>query len=527
MNKRTKIKIFALVAIVLLVTAGVVVFLIFYKNSDPGLNKEEMFYQGDASKINKTPEQAETFVVASSRVPMDVRPYMHETEVGYAISHLVYEPLVDVTTDAGIKPVLAQSVTFSTDGLTASVALKETIFSDGSKLTADDVVNSYKTFFSQDSPYYDKAKAEVIKGYYEFASGSTDEFSGIKKVSETVVEFSFTSVSAKNIYALDVPVVKNGTEGYAIGTGEYIIKEIKPSISATLTRNEKSTSQKYSYKKFVFKAFSAEELEKAVKSFDVDLFFTNTSNMLDIIKTGGYHNVYRMRDTIYSYIGFNMKSVMCKNENIRKAVAYAIDRAEIGKAYYSDYITSLGTVSTTKTKDSFESIYKQDVSVAQEKLEQGITELTEVMAMPADIVDGTRISLNFLCQNDSYSHGFFLNFQEVLLNAKIGLTVVGVDETNYVQTLANMEGFDVYHRLNTEQKPMDIIENIAAQDSDLNQEYKNMIKEQYVSDYTKLLDSVESFVDNKCLLIPTFTDDYYVAALADIDTDLILPLILQ
>ncbi len=526
MNKRTKIKIFALVAIVLLVAAGVVVFLIFNKNSDPGLNKEELFYQGDASKINKTKEQTETFVVASSRVPMDLRPYMHETEVGFAISHLVYEPLVDVTADGDIKPVLAQSVTFSTDGLTASVTLKDTVFSDGSKLTADDVINSYKTFFASDSPYYDKSKAEVLTGYYNFASGADEEFSGIKKISDSVVEFSFVSVSAKNIYALDVPVVKNGTD-YAIGTGEYIIKEIKPSISATLARNENSTSNKYSYKQFVFKTFSAEELEKAVKSFDVDLFFTNTSSMLDIIKTGGYHNVYRMRDNIYSYIGFNMHSVMCKNENIRKAIAYAIDRAEIGKAYYSDYVTSLGTVSTTKTKDSFENMYKLDVALAQEKLEQGISELTEVMAMPADMVDGTRIMLNYLCQNDSYSHGFFLNLQEALNNAKIGLVVVGVDETNYVQTLAGMESFDIYHRLNTEQKPLEVIENIVAQDNDINNEYTDMIKEKYTGDYTELLDSVESFVDDRCLLIPTFTDDYYVAALADIDTELILPLILQ
>lgn len=522
MSKGAKIKIFAIIGVIILLGVGVLT-VYLWGNDEPVLEAEEIFYKGDASKINKTDEQKETLVVGSTRIPLDTEPYLHETEVGYAVNKLVYEPLVDVKTDGSIEPVLAKSVTFSDDGLTASVTLAEAEFSDGSKVTSADVVSSYNRLFSASSTYYNADMGEAVTGYYDYIAGKSESISGIRAINDTVVEFSFVKLSAKNIYVLDVPVTKSGSKGYFLGSGEFAIDEIKPSLSMTLSRSESARSNKYGYKKILFKSVSTDELDKAIKSFEMDVFLTNTSSMLDIIKESGYHNVYRLRDNYYSYIGFNLSSELGKNENIRKAVAYTIDRTTVASSYYQDYLTSLGAVSVAKSTNSFESKYPLDAAKAAEYLDKALKEIGS--AGQADIIDGTKLTLNYLCQSDSYSNGLYLSMQQALLNTKINLTQTSVYETEYVQTLAAMDGFDVYHKLNFENTPIEVIEGIVIQDSDINALYQSMLKESYHKDYKQLFDSIEEFVDSRCLLIPTFCEDYYAAVSADCDKDLILDMI--
>lgn len=524
MSKGTKIKIAAIAAVAVLLCLGVLAVYLF-GGSESRLDTEEVFYKGDAAKINKTDEQKETLVVGSSRIPLDTKPYLHETEVGYAVNKLVYEPLADVKADGSIEPVLAKSITFSEDGLTASVTLEDASFSDGSKLTASDILNAYNELFSASSTYYDTDKGAAINGYYDYITGKAESISGIKAISENVVEFSFAKLTANNVCVLDVPIIKSGKTAYALGSGEFVIDELKPSLSMTLTKVENSRTNKYGYKKVLFKSVSSDELDKAVKSFDMDVFLTNTTTMLDIIKESGYHNVYRLRDNYYSYIGFNLSTQFGKNENVRKAVAYAVDRATVGNSYNQDYLTSLGTVSTSKGTNSFESKYPLDAEKATECLNSALKELGMSDGEQSDIVNETQLSLNYLCQSDSYSNGFYLNMQQALLNAKINLTQKNVYETEYVQTLAAMDGFDVYHKLNFDNEPIDVIEGIVAQNSDINSEYEALIKESCRKDYKNLLNDIEEFVDSKCLLIPTFTGDYYAAVSADCDKDLILDII--
>lgn len=526
MNKSTRIKIIAIIAVLILAAVGIIVLLTMGGDDENTSPAHELFYQGDSSKVNKTDEQKETFVIGSSRIPLDVKPYFHDTEVGRAITNLVYEPLANVSTSGVITPVLANSITFSADGLIASVSLKDATFSDGSKITAQDVVDSYLEYFEPGSIYYDIDRAQTVKGFYDYITGTSESFEGIHAVSEDTVEFKFTELSARNVTMFDIPVIKTETDGnYALGTGEYKIDSITPGTAAELSRNDKNTESKYSYKKFIFKSFSSAELEENIKNFSLDLFMTNTGTMLDSIKESGYHNVYRIRGNEYSYIGFNLSSTIGSNVNVRKAIAYAIDRSKIGSAYYQDYLPSLGTLSASKTGNSFAGMYPQDVEKATQCVTDAANELSDVLDTEPDILTQTKLTAKYLCQSDSYSNGFFLNMQEALLEAKLALTAESVYETEYEQTLASMSGFDIYHKLNYENDPIDVVESIIMQNGTINEEYKEMLKAQYLDDYTKIFDKAEQFVDSRCLLIPTFVDDSYVAISSDCDNSLMLELI--
>lgn len=526
MNKSTKIKIIAIIAVLVLAITGVIVLLNMGGENENSYPAHELFYQGDSTKVNKTDEQKETFVIGSSRIPLDVKPYFHDTEVGRAITNLVYEPLANVSASGVITPVLAKSITFSADGLIASVSLKDAAFSDGSKVTAQDIVDSYLEYFKPGSIYYDIDRAQTIKGFYDYIIGTAESFEGIHAVSEDTIEFKFTELSAKNATMFDIPVIKTATDGsYAIGTGEYKIASITPGTAAELSRNDKNTERKYPYNKFIFKSFSSAELEENIKGFSLDLFMTNTGTMLDSIKEAGYHNVYRIRGNEYSYIGFNLSSTIGSNLNVRKAIAYAIDRSKIGSAYYQDYLPSLGTLSTSKTGNSFAGMYPQDVEKATQCVTDAANDLSDVLDTEPDILTQTKLTAKYLCQSDSYSNGFYLNMQESLLEAKLELTAESVYETEYEQTLASMSGFDIYHKLNYENSPIDVVESIIMQNGTINEEYKEMLRAQYLDDYTKIFDKAEQFVDSRCLIIPTFVDDSYVAISSDCDNSLMLDLI--
>ena len=68
-------------------------------------------------------------------------PYTASTDINRQLCRLMYEPLIKLDNDFNVHYSIAQSA--ETDGTTCTVTLKDTQFSDGSRLTADDVVYSY------------------------------------------------------------------------------------------------------------------------------------------------------------------------------------------------------------------------------------------------------------------------------------------------------------------------------------------------------------------------------------------------
>ena len=153
-----------------------------------------------------------------------------------------------------LKPVLAESMETSEDGLEITVTLKEDIrFSDGAPVTADDVIFTYETIMD---PGID---AEDLRGYY---ANITD----VIKIDERTVKFLLSEVYwktvesigvfevlPKHIYRYDDPAEFNNMRSEPVGSGPYVFEKWDVGQQLVLRRNENYWGENPKIKKVVYR----------------------------------------------------------------------------------------------------------------------------------------------------------------------------------------------------------------------------------------------------------------------------------
>ena len=118
---------------------------------------------------------------------------------------LLYEGLFALDGQFEAQPALAESYTYDASRYTYTLTLRAASFSDGTSVTARDVVNALRR--AQTSARYSGRLAEVSDIW----------------VSNGAVRISLTTDNRSFVSRLDIPIVKSGTESstFPIGTGPY------------------------------------------------------------------------------------------------------------------------------------------------------------------------------------------------------------------------------------------------------------------------------------------------------------------
>lgn len=252
-------------------------------------------------------------------------PYLAKTSANRAIASLLYDSLV--MTDNNFEPVNVLASSVEIDNKTCTVKLKTATFSDGSAVTADDVVYSYNTA---------KASARYTHNFYEVASVSVLD-------AKTVV-FNLSQCDPYFANLLTFPIVKSGTANLTDADG----KEIAPTGCGRYVLSEDGTSFKlnksYHGKKGVI------ETVNLINSPDE----ASTSHYVEVGATAIYYTegdkIVRMsgKKTDVSlnrliYIGVNNNYGSLATKEMRYALSSAIDRAAICRtAYYNNAVSAAG-----------------------------------------------------------------------------------------------------------------------------------------------------------------------------------------
>ena len=155
-----------------------------------------------------------------------------------------------------------------------------------------------------------------------------------------------------------------------IGTGPYKIKEWKSNDHLTLVRNEKyfdkDNAGYFDSIEFYFIGDPASRIN-ALKAGTVDVALQlGAGQVEDVEKAGLTVAVYE--ENVAQPLSFNMRNnPALQDENIRKAVCYAIDKTQLAKAYREDYGKDsknplVGQASTYYVEVE---TFKQDLEVAK------------------------------------------------------------------------------------------------------------------------------------------------------------------
>ena len=319
-----------------------------------------------------------------------------------------------------VSPGIAKCWSVLDDQITWEFQLRKGIkFHNGDVLTADDVFFSYERLLSPKTESPNTWMLFDIQGAEEYATGKTQEVSGLQIMNPHVIRIRLKSPFAGfllNLGQAACPVVSKKAyqkDGQLVGCGAYtlemandklvVLKAFKdfylgePYVeSVELLVNTQDIVERFISKEYDFIRVEDDIIYKAAKAQNVQI---------DVVDMLGVY-----------YLGFNMKSShpMVQSKDARQALNYAINKERIIK----ETLGVLGTVSSSVMPSSMlggKTIkpYEYDPEKAKKLLKQS----------------GIKNFNISLASRDGYSGGVFTNILKYILEdlKAVGLNIKVTD----------------------------------------------------------------------------------------------------
>lgn len=243
-------------------------------------------------------------------------PFKAASENNQILADLVFESLFDL--DEHYEPVanIATGYEF-VDSETLKIDINPTVkFSDGSSITADDVV--YSVNEAKESEAY-ASSLTCIKSCY--ASGNS-----------VIIALGYANPFALNL--LTFPIAKQGgnDNGFPVGSGRYKYKT--EGNKTLLVVNENSDFNPYITTITLVNIAAADSIDNAVNIGNITYSFkdmsVNTTKRMSCAK-----KAVDMNNLVY--VGVNFKRGALSNPQVRKAISLAVDRQTLVQSAYSGY----------------------------------------------------------------------------------------------------------------------------------------------------------------------------------------------
>lgn len=250
-------------------------------------------------------------------------PYKSETQMNRSLATLLYDPLFTLDTAFQPKAVLAEKTEANKAEYT--VTLKTARFTDGTAVTADDVVYSLKLALAASLTAYPTNLASV-KSY--------------KATSDKTVVITLFEADPYFSNLLTFPIIKSGSDSRKdennialppIGSGRYVYD----ADSRTLNANGDYFSEKPSVPSIkLINAPDSTVTEYNLEVGNVSIYYTDLSDG-SIPPMSGNASAVDLNDLVY--LGVNLSNKHLKNVEMRYALAAAIDRAAVTEETYYSY----------------------------------------------------------------------------------------------------------------------------------------------------------------------------------------------
>ncbi len=265
---------------------------------------------------------SEMINIAISSAPNNLVPFYSTDANSQNINRLVHSSLVDFNEKMIFVCIACESFKERMQGekQVFSFKLKDGLtFSDGAKVTASDVKNSYEYF----------AKNEKIKSTF---NGAYESIEAVNVLDEKNVEIIFKTFSLENLSNLSLLKIvkvrdlnKDTFEVQdVVGCGDYVIKSVEP-LEIVVEPREKSKPV------LVFKVVK-DETTLALKLInkEIDLSVANMSpRKVFWLKSKKEIKVFEIPSGNFQFMGLNHKREIFQDKRVRKALSLLIPRQDI------------------------------------------------------------------------------------------------------------------------------------------------------------------------------------------------------
>lgn len=251
------------------------------------------------------------------------------------ITKLIFEPLVDISSDYKATPVLATEWA-KQDATTYIIKLRENVkWSNGERFTSTDVQFTYDKLKENTSIY----------------SSNLEHVTMIELIDDYTVKMYLDQEVPFFEYYLTFPILSktfydtqdyNNVDIISVGTGKYKVDEVQENY-ITLTKNTNwwDRDTELSLEKIIVNVYdSVGELYNAFKLGNIDIISTNNSAIQDYIGTIGYSSK-EIKGREHDFLVLNTQNDLLSKQEVRKAIAYSIDKSNIvSNVFQNKYYTS-------------------------------------------------------------------------------------------------------------------------------------------------------------------------------------------
>jgi len=278
---------------------------------------------------------ASTLNLSISSNPSRINPILSTDTASSDISGWIFNGLFTYDKDGNIIPELASSYSFK-DKTTLIVKLKENVlWHDGEKFTSKDVVFTYEKItdpkiYTPYSTNYKKVKS--VRAIDDF----TVEIQ-YKEAYFKALEIWMMGMLPYHVLKDEKDLMTSEFNKKPIGTGPYILDELKLSQDITLHVNKNYFKKVPHIEKLSFK-FVPDPITSfyMLKQRQLDyggLTPIQLDRQIDK-KFKDEFNIFEKESRSYTYLGFNLKGEKFKDKKVRKALSLAIDRKELADILY-------------------------------------------------------------------------------------------------------------------------------------------------------------------------------------------------
>lgn len=262
-------------------------------------------------------EAPKVFTLAYSRSD-SLDPFKMTTRVNRELGALLYEGLTTLDESMHAQNALAESVSVSDTTVVATLRA-DAVFSDGSTVTAADVVTSFEAAKASD------AYAALLSGV-DFAAADEND--------PRTVTFTFAARDPYAAACLCFPVVRVNADGTVLGSGPYVFDHT-PRLVAN-PHAEAGTITEIRLLDLVDDASVAKGLDLG----NISYFFSNLADG-EVPRVSSATAAVPMNCMVF--LGVNSARTATANSELRQALSLALDRQKLVENAFAGYAQAATT----------------------------------------------------------------------------------------------------------------------------------------------------------------------------------------
>lgn len=362
------------------------------------------------------------------------------------LHNLVYQGLLKFNDEMEVQPALAEKWELSQDGQSIDFTLRSDVkWHDGQAFTPEDVIFTYQVI---------KGNLKEIKNPSVY-NISMKHISDMKLLSENTIRVTFTRPFSNGLEVMTFPILPKhlfqgkdvelliGEDFPLIGTGPYKLGDQQKTNQIILIKNSEFWGDKPYIDEIVINIVPDRAAQLSLfENEDIDIAEPTT---IDWGKYTDHKNirVFEYISNLYEFMGFNFRNPILQDINVRRAVAYAIDRHKLINNAYMGHGTVVDVPvfpqSWLYNQDSLQ--YGYDTAKAKQSLEASGYHLREDNVRSNE--EGQALKLRLITNNDNPLRertAYFIKEELAVVGIEVEVDLLDWEDLN---TRLNSDSYDI------------------------------------------------------------------------------------